>query len=153
MANRYGMGYLRNILGDTTITSTRMDMYSMTPTVRVAMYDQADQTLGYGDTTWGDPTSAGWWPSTRGSGTFSRAWWDHGSANAAGWKATTSANLPAATGDQMEYVVFYADTGTSATSIIIAIFDTMTGLPFTPNGGAVTVQLTAVPLLKLVGGG
>lgn len=47
----------------------------------------------------------------------------------------------AVTGDQSEAVVIYKDTGVAATSPLIAIIDTATGLPVTPNGGDITVTV------------
>ena len=46
----------------------------------------------------------------------------------------------AVSGSQISYVILYKDTGSSATSPLICIFDTGTGLPVTPNGGDITVQ-------------
>jgi hypothetical protein len=43
-------------------------------------------------------------------------------------------------GDEFEYIVIYMDSGTDATSWLIACIDTATGLPCTPNGGDITVQ-------------
>ena len=43
------------------------------------------------------------------------------------------------TGDTVEAIVIYKDTGDAATSPLIAYIDTATGLPLTPNGGDVTV--------------
>lgn len=43
------------------------------------------------------------------------------------------------TGDQFESVVIFKDTGTPATSILIAFFDVMSGLPCTPDGTNITV--------------
>lgn len=45
----------------------------------------------------------------------------------------------AVTGASFESLVIYKDTGSAATSPLIAFFDTATGLPFTPNGGDVTI--------------
>ena len=45
-----------------------------------------------------------------------------------------------ATGDQCEAVVLIKDTGSAATSPLIAYIDTATGLPVTPNSGDITVQ-------------
>jgi len=42
-------------------------------------------------------------------------------------------------GDECEALVLYKDTGTPATSPLIAYIDTATGLPVTPNGGDITV--------------
>lgn len=43
------------------------------------------------------------------------------------------------TGDPSEALVIYKDTGSNATSPLIAYIDTATGLPVTPNGGNITV--------------
>ena len=42
-------------------------------------------------------------------------------------------------GPSIEAIVIYADTGTEATSPLIAFIDTATGLPITPNGGDIIV--------------
>jgi hypothetical protein len=42
-------------------------------------------------------------------------------------------------GDPCEHLVIYKDTGSAATSNLIAVIDTATGLPLTPNGGDVTI--------------
>lgn len=44
------------------------------------------------------------------------------------------------TGDQSEALVIWKDTGTPATSPLIAYIDTATGLPVTPNTGDIIVQ-------------
>ena len=46
-------------------------------------------------------------------------------------------------GDQVEYLVIYEDSGTTSTSDLIAMWDTATGIPLTPNGGNVTVVWSA----------
>ena len=43
------------------------------------------------------------------------------------------------TGTAAEALVLWVDTGTPATSFLIAYFDTVTGLPVTPNGGNLQV--------------
>lgn len=48
--------------------------------------------------------------------------------------------LTAVSGSQCSLIVIYKDTGSSATSPLIAAIDTATGLPVTPNGGDITVQ-------------
>lgn len=45
----------------------------------------------------------------------------------------------AVTGDQSEALVIYKDSGSAATSALIAYIDTATGLPVTPNGADITV--------------
>lgn len=42
-------------------------------------------------------------------------------------------------GDSIEAIVIYADTGTESTSRLIAYIDTATGLPITPNGGDIII--------------
>ena len=43
-------------------------------------------------------------------------------------------------GASVEAIVLYKDTGSSATSPLIAYIDTATGLPVTPNGSDIVVQ-------------
>ena len=47
------------------------------------------------------------------------------------------------TGDPSEVLVIYKDTGSAATSPLIAYIDTATGLPVTPNGGNINVTVHA----------
>jgi hypothetical protein len=61
-------------------------------------------------------------------------------------KATTGGAADAAdctfvsvTGNSIEAIIIYADTGVEATSPLIAFIDTATGLPITPNGGDIIV--------------
>ena len=61
-------------------------------------------------------------------------------------KATTGGAADAAdctfvsvTGASIEAIVIYVDTGSEATSPLIAYIDTATGLPITPNGGDIIV--------------
>lgn len=50
----------------------------------------------------------------------------------------------AATGDVSEALILYVDSGVDATSYLIAFYDTgVTGLPVTPNGGDINVQVNA----------
>ena len=61
-------------------------------------------------------------------------------------KATTGGAADAAdctftsvSGASIEAIILYKDTGTEATSPLIAYIDTATGLPITPNGGDIIV--------------
>ena len=63
-----------------------------------------------------------------------------------GTKTTTAGVADAAdvtfssvSGDQSELIACYKDTGSAATSNLIFLLDTATGLPVTPNGGDITV--------------
>ena len=54
------------------------------------------------------------------------------------------------TGSSVEAVVFFVDTGSATSSRLIAYFDTgITGLPFTPDGGDVTLGINASGLFSL----
>jgi len=44
-----------------------------------------------------------------------------------------------AAGAAIQYVLIWKDTGVAATSPLIALIDTATGLPVTPSGGDITV--------------
>ncbi len=58
---------------------------------------------------------------------------------AAGVADAADTTITAVTGATVEYVLIYKDTGTAGTSSLIALYDTGSGLPFTPNGGDVTI--------------
>lgn len=48
--------------------------------------------------------------------------------------------FPAVTGDPAEAILIYIDTGTEATSRLVAYLDTgFTGLPVTPSGGDISI--------------
>lgn len=48
-------------------------------------------------------------------------------------------SFTAVTGASVEAIVLYKDTGSAATSRLIAYIDTATGLPVTPNGGDINI--------------
>lgn len=53
--------------------------------------------------------------------------------------------LDAVTGDQAEVLLLFKWTGDEATSPLIAVYDTGTGLPITPNGGSITIAWSNGP--------
>jgi hypothetical protein len=56
----------------------------------------------------------------------------------------------AVTGNSVEALVIYVDTGTAGTSPLVAYIDTgVTGLPVTPNGGDITVSWNATGIFAL----
>ena len=56
----------------------------------------------------------------------------------------------AVTGDSVEALIIYIDTGSAATSRLVAFLDTnVTGLPVTPNGGDITVTWNASGIFAL----
>ena len=62
-----------------------------------------------------------------------------GKTSALGVADAADVSFPAVVGDQSEALVLFKDTGSAATSILIAYIDTATGLPATPNGGNINV--------------
>lgn len=56
----------------------------------------------------------------------------------------------AVTGATVEALIIYIDTGSSATSRLVAYIDTsVTGLPVTPNGGDITITWNASGIFQL----
>ena len=56
----------------------------------------------------------------------------------------------AVTGNTVEALVIYIDTGVAATSRLVAYIDTsVTGLPVTPNGGDITITWNAAGIFQL----
>jgi len=60
-------------------------------------------------------------------------------STAGGAADAADATFTAVSGGAIGAIVIYADTGTEATSPLIAYLDTATGLPITPNGGDIIV--------------
>lgn len=67
-------------------------------------------------------------------------------AGAFGAAASTFTSVPAGTGStaQLEAIAIYVDTGDPTTSPLVALMDTATGLPLTPNGGNVVVTWNGI---------
>lgn len=56
----------------------------------------------------------------------------------------------ALSGTSVEALVLYIDTGSDATSVLFAYIDTsVTGMPFTPSGGDITVQWNASGIITI----
>lgn len=56
----------------------------------------------------------------------------------------------AVTGNSVEALVIYIDTGTAGTSRLVAYIDTgVTGLPVTPNGGDISITWNASGIFQL----
>ncbi len=62
-----------------------------------------------------------------------------GKATDGGAADASDVTFPSVSGPTIEAIIIYKDTGTEATSPLIAYIDTATGLPITPNGGDIIV--------------
>lgn len=63
---------------------------------------------------------------------------------AAGTFDSADPTFTSLSGDQVESLIVFKDTGTEATSILLAFYDVFTsGMPLTPNGGNVQVVVNA----------
>lgn len=62
-----------------------------------------------------------------------------GKASTGGAADASDVTFAAVSGPSIEAIVIYKDTGTEATSPLIAYIDTATGLPITPNGGDIII--------------
>lgn len=60
-------------------------------------------------------------------------------ASAGGAADAADVTFTSVSGPSIEAIIIYRDTGTEATSPLIAYIDTATGLPITPNGGDIIV--------------
>lgn len=60
----------------------------------------------------------------------------------------TDSVFTALSGDPSESLILFEDSGTEATSDLIAFWDTATGIPLTPNGGDVTVTWNASGIFR-----
>ena len=59
-------------------------------------------------------------------------------------------SFTAVTGNTVEALIIYIDTGSAATSRLVAYIDTsVTGLPVTPNGGDITINWNASGIFAL----
>jgi hypothetical protein len=63
----------------------------------------------------------------------------------------TFTGVPAgtSTGTALEAIILYIDSGSTATSPLVAYFDTATGLAVTPNGGDITISWNASGIFQL----
>ena len=62
-----------------------------------------------------------------------------GKSTANGAADANDCTFTAVSGNSIEAIVIYKDSGSEATSPLIAYIDTATGLPITPNGGDIIV--------------
>ena len=137
MANALTNVYRNNVLGDNNFANVQLDA----DTIRAMFVDTADDTPAVTDEDMVDILSAGRVPAiascpalgTKTTGTVAVGVFD-----------AADSVFTALTGDSVERLILFKDTGSEATSILLAIYDTFgSGMPLTPNGGDVTVQWNA----------
>lgn len=106
-------------------------------TIKVFLVDSADYTFSAAHTNMSQLTVAGRVANaTLGTKTVGTL--------AAGVFDSADPTFTAVTGDQSEALVLLKDTGTESTSPLMAFYDTFSsGMPVTPNGGNVSIQVSA----------
>jgi len=109
-------------------------------TVKVALVDTGVYTYNSADQFYSTLSSAVvGTPQTLGSKTFTNGVFDG-----------ADATFTSVTGNSVEALVLYVDTGTASTSPLVAYIDTsVTGLPVTPNGGDITITWNASGIFAL----
>lgn len=133
MANALYVPFRNGVLGS---HATRVDLDS--DTIKAALIDHGTDTPNVVTDDFYNDISAGLVGSLSGAlanktiGTV-----------AAGVFDADNVTFTAVSGNSVESVNLLKDTGTPATSDLIAYFDTATGLPVTPNGGDITVTWAA----------
>lgn len=139
MANGLFAVYRNNAVGSNDFTNVQPDA----DTLRVGFVDYADDTPNLAtDQDIADVAAAGRVP-----GTFTS--WPALGTKTVGTVGTgvfdaADALFSGLTGDPVEAILVAKDTGVEGTSILLALWDTgVTGLPFTPSGGDVTIAWAA----------
>lgn len=109
-------------------------------TVKVALVDTGVYTYSASNQFYSSVSSAVvGTPQTIGSKTFTNGVFDG-----------ADVTYTAVTGSTVEALVIYIDTGSAATSPLVAYIDTsVTGLPVTPNGGDISINWNASGIFAL----
>lgn len=137
MANALHNVYRNNVLGDNAFSNVQLDA----DTIRPMFIDTADDSPVVADEDIADVTSAGRVPAIASCPALASKTLG---IVAVGVFDAADAVFTALTGDSVERLILFKDTGTEATSILLALYDTFgSGMPLTPNGGDVTVQWAA----------
>jgi hypothetical protein len=108
-------------------------------TVKVALVDTGTYTYNAAHDFYNDVSGVVGTPQTIGNTTVTDGVFDG-----------DNVTYTAVTGNSVEALVIYIDTGDPATSRLVAYIDTgVTGLPVTPNGGDITVTWNASGIFAL----
>ena len=109
-------------------------------TVKVALVDTGTYTYNSANQFYSSVSAAAvGTPQTIGTKTFTNGVFDG-----------ADVTFTAGTGSSVEALVLYIDTGSAATSPLVAYIDTsVTGLPVTPNGGDISITWNASGIFAL----
>lgn len=110
-------------------------------TVKVALIDTGVYTYSAAHQFWSSASSASvGTPQTLSGKTFTNGVFD----------SSTNPTFTAVTGNSVEALIIFIDTGTAGTSPLVAYIDTsVTGLPVTPNGGDISITWNASGIFAL----
>lgn len=108
-------------------------------TVKVALVDTAVYTYSASHEFYDDLSGVIGTPQTIGNTTVTNGTFDG-----------DDVSFTAVTGDSVEALVFFIDTGNTATSRLVAYIDTgQTGLPVQPNGGDISITWDAAGIFTI----
>lgn len=141
MANAIYPKYKQKLLNPGTLGSTSSDAVDLSDdTIKVALVDTGTYTYSSTDEFYSSVSSAViGTPQTLGSKTVTDGVFD-----------AADVTFTSVTGNSIEALVIYKDTGTASTSSLVAFIDTVaSGLPVTPNGGNITVTWNASGIFAL----
>lgn len=113
---------------------------SLTGTVKAALIDTGVYTYSAAHDFWDDASAAVvGTPQTLANKTYASGTFD-----------ADDVTYTVVTGNTAEAIIIYIDTGTPATSRLVAYLDTgQTGLPVTPNGGNIGITFDAAGIFTL----
>lgn len=113
---------------------------SLAGTLKVALVDTGTYTYSSAHQFYSSVTGVAGTPVTLASKTYTNGVFD----------AADVTFTAVALGNNLEALVFYVDTGTAATSPLVAYLDTgITNMPVTPNGGDISVTWNASGIFAL----
>lgn len=138
MANVIYPKYKEKILQGDTYTQTDLIL----DTVKVALIDTGTYTYDAAHDFWDDASAAvvGTPQELSAGKSVTNGLFD----------STTDPTFTAVTGNSIEALIIYIDSGTPATSPLVAYIDTgVTGLPVTPNGGDIDITWDAAGIFQL----
>lgn len=111
-------------------------------TVKAALVDTGTYTFSDAHQYYSSVSGVAGTPQTIGSKTY-------GTVAASVFDGADVTFTAVAAGASLEAIVIYIDSGSAATSPLVAYIDSATGLPVTPNGGDISISWSASGIFKL----